>query len=297
MLVPSRARVSVTVAVIAVAILAAFLLFAGMLSQLGADGGPAAARAVLEPPPMKLCEIPPVRCLGDEIYCSELVLFTPAVSAGYEDVPFEGETWSNQYASYIRRDLMMAIQYAAARVACMTSEWKYGNGGPVTLLDMSERDGAIPGTELGAPGHPLGSHTGGRDIDIAYYQVDTPDNHVRPVCPCEENGESVQHCVGEPTLLDAWRTALFIGILFEQPGIRIVGVDGRIGPIIQAHLDRLEEEGILSAETLDHVRLAFETEDGGMGWYHYHHHHFHVSVEANPHAGAAELLDRVWAHP
>jgi hypothetical protein len=278
MLVSSRARVSVAVAGIGCALLGTFAVFFALLPYSVRSVRRVGVRDWPPPSPRRLCEIPPARCSAGAEVCRELVLFAPAVSAGYEDFPNGGETWDDQWASYVRRDLMMAVQYAAAKVACMTSGWTYGNGGPVVLTDMNERDGAIPGTRMGAPSHPRGSHADGNDMDIAYYQVHTPDNRPRPVCPHEVDESSVHHCVGEPDLLDPWRTALFIGLLFEQPGIRLVGVDGRIAPIIEAHLEALELRGLLSTETVDSVRLGYETGDTGRGWYYFHHHHMHVSA-------------------
>jgi hypothetical protein len=264
-----RAKSYLVVAGIGAGLIGAVAAFAAMAAPLDDAPGPG---------PGPECDLPPARCEGAR--CAELIRFTPAVGPGYEDYPYEGETWDDQYASYIRRDLMVAIQYAAAKVACKSSDWRFGNGGPIVLLDMSEQDGAIPGTSRGAPGHPPLSHLGGRDIDLAYYQVNTPDNRVRPVCRFEQAGMPVHHCVGPPTHLDPWRTALFIGVLFEQPGIRVVGVDGRIGPILRARLERLAQDGWLTRETVARTRLVFETQDVGLGWYHFHYNHMHVSVDS-----------------
>ena len=273
MLTPGRPRIVTTVAAIGLSVGGGVLLLAAM-------GGPL---EVASAPARPACDLPPARCTGTAAYCSALVLFSPAIGPGYEDVPSTDGYWHERTSSYLRRDLMIEIQYAAARVACIAAGWP-GNGGPVALLDMSEHDGSIPGSSLGAAGHPPASHLGGRDIDIAYYQVETPDNRVRPVCPYHERGGPVHHCVGWPDRLDARRTALFIGILFERPGIRVVGVDGRIGPRLEAALRRLAEEGVLTPGTLARVRLRYETSDTGLGWYTFHHHHFHVSLADRPSA-------------
>jgi len=204
--------------------------------------------------------------------CDDLVHFSPEKGPGYVDFPLDGEQWGDQYASYLRRDLMMLVQHAAAKVACQARPWDYGNGGPVALGDMSEEDGAIPGTSQGAPGHLGATHQDGRDIDIAYYQVGTPDNHLRAIC--REN----RHCVGPVDKLDPWRTALFIGTLFEHPGVRVVGVDGKAGPVIERAMTRLCQDGWLAAAACSSQRLAYETEDTGRGWYYSHFNHLHVSI-------------------
>ena len=83
-----------------------------------------------------------------------LVPFDPDTGYGYWDYPLNGETETNQYRSYVRRDVMMLVKYAAAMTACQSEGWSFGNGGPLGLGDMSEADGAIPGTSVGSPGHP-----------------------------------------------------------------------------------------------------------------------------------------------
>ena len=44
------------------------------------------------------------------------------------------------------------------------------------------------GASIGQEGHPPGTHVMGRDIDLGYYQIGTPNNRLRPIC---------QHIVGE----------------------------------------------------------------------------------------------------
>jgi len=109
------------------------------------------------------------------------VQFDPPVTEGYVDFPMNGEIWDNQFRSYVRRDLMMLIRYASAKVACTSADWNYGSHAPLGLVDMSEADGSIPGTSIGYPGHPPGTHEDGKDIDAAYYQLYAADNKGRSV--------------------------------------------------------------------------------------------------------------------
>ena len=75
----------------------------------------------------------------------------------------------------------------------------------------------------------------GHDMDIAYYQVGTPNNVLRSVCEHREpNGEDAYHCTDEPVYLDAWRTAVFLAYLHDNPHLRVIGVDGQVGP--RSHL-------------------------------------------------------------
>ncbi len=224
--------------------------------------------------------MPPLQCTGGSSYCAQLVAFEPDHGAGYVDYPENGETWTNQYRSFVRRDVMMMIKYAAAYVDCLGDGWQTGNGQPVGLIDMSESSGAIPGTSVGSPGHPAGTHTGGRDIDVSYFQITSADNRARPVCSHTEGGKEAYHCVGAPTNLDTSRTALFIGALFSHPQLRVIGVDGKVGPLVDASLREHCGNGLLNDLACSRVgkSLAYESTNQGMGWFYFHHHHMHVSL-------------------
>lgn len=234
------------------------------------------------------CTLPPLECTDGAAVCGEVIQFTPDNNPadpgydpmlGYIEYPENGETWTDQYRSFLRRDVIMLIKYAAAKTACLAQAWTYGNGGPVGTIDMSEADGSIPGTSIGSPGHPAGTHTDGFDIDIAYFQVDTIDNAARPVCDHYAGSSEAYHCTEFPHLLDPWRTAMFLAALFEHPDFRVVGVDGKVGPMVELAMDILCTDGWLSGVACNPSQrpMAYEVTDQGWGWYLFHHHHFHVS--------------------
>jgi len=228
-------------------------------------------------------DLPELECTGGEAHCGELVPFDPDYGPGYIDYPENGETWDNQYRSFIRRDTMMMIKYACAYVDCLAADWVVGNGQPLGLIDMSEANGAIPGTSIGQPGHPQGTHTNGNDIDVSYYQVGTGDNRARPICEHHQNGEEAYHCTATPHLLDPWRTALFLGALIKHPHLRVVGADGKAGPILISALRLLCENGWLPDSSCGRSHmLAYEETNQGYGWFHFHHHHMHVSFNRDP---------------
>jgi hypothetical protein len=233
------------------------------------------------------CNLPQLQCDPSTANCAELIQFDPTKGDGYIDYPENGETVANQYRSWLRRDTVMLIKYAAAKVACLAKTWTFGNGGPIGLIDMSEKDGAIPGTSEGQPGHPDGTHVNGRDIDIAYYQVNTRNNAARPICDHTAGGAEQYHCTAPPHLLDPWRTALFIGATYEHPRLRVIGCDGKAGPLIEMAIDKLCEGGWLTGKSCTTKKLAYEIEDQGHGWYRFHHHHIHVSFSGT--AGTAFL--------
>ncbi len=51
-----------------------------------------------------------------EPFCGELVVFEPRQGFGDDDYAINGETSSNQYRSYIRRDVAMLVKYVTTRV-------------------------------------------------------------------------------------------------------------------------------------------------------------------------------------
>jgi hypothetical protein len=236
------------------------------------------------PGPGPACpDLPPRDCTGGT--CDDLGQFDPHVTAHYDDYPINGETAANQYRSWARRDLRMLLDYATAKVLCKAADWDTGIGGPLGFGDMSEMDGAIPGTSIGEPGHPAGTHVNGRDIDLAYYQLGTADNRLRPICTHITGGADQYHCTADPHLLDVWRSALFLGAVFESSRVRVVGVDGRAGPILEEAIAELCATGWITEAACENVALAYETTDMGFGWFYFHHHHMHISLNAT---GVAE---------
>jgi len=192
----------------------------------------------------ELSPLPPLLCDAAVEQCDQLVAFEPDVGEGYIDYDINGETADNQYRSYIRRDVMYAVKYAAAKVWRISASWTEGNGTPIGLGDMSESDGSIPGTSIGMPGHPEGTHENGTDFDTSYYQLSaSPDNFFRSVCP-----NAPYSCTGPPDILDAQRTALLIAAFAEHPNFRAAFVDSLIKPVLSQALDDLVNDGIVSPE-------------------------------------------------
>ncbi len=223
-------------------------------------------------------ELPPLSCTGDTGYCTELIPFEPDEGPGYWDFPIPGETAEDQSYSYLRRDAVILIKYAAAKVACKTADWDYGNFAPLGLGDMSEADGSTPGTNIGSLRHPPKTHENGNDIDTAYFQLFSPDNLLRPVGDSYIGIEDQFHIIDDPYALDVWRTALFIAYLSEHPDLRVVGVDGQIGLLLEPALDQLVTLGWIDEVLRESIPLAYEVVDHGYGWYRFHHTHMHMSM-------------------
>jgi hypothetical protein len=214
------------------------------------------------------CELPPRDCIHD---CATLIR-APESGVGYEDVPLDDEQTPETSTSYVRRDVMMLVAYATAKVACDAP-----GAGLLALGDMSDREGRTPGTAKGRVRHPATTHVDGRDIDMAYFQTGTVDQHLRPVCEHRIAGENQRHCVAPPTTLDAWRTALLVGALFESTRVRVVGVDGQVAPLLLGAIGAACAFGKIERDACARVSLGFEIVDEGRGWFYAHHNHLHVS--------------------
>jgi len=232
------------------------------------------------PGPVPACaNLPSWQCAGTEAFCGQILPFDPVTGPGYWNYPINGETANNQYRSFARRDMILLIKYAAAAVECLSAGWSFGNRQPLGLGDMSESNGAIPGTSINSPGHPAGTHVNGHDMDLAYFQVVAADNRLREVCPHITNGQDQLHCTAPPTDLDIWRSALFIGLLHSTPQLRVIGVDGQIGPMVESAVTQLCSGGWLNNDACNGgLSLAYETTDMGRGWFLFHLHHLHVSI-------------------
>ena len=66
-----------------------------------------------------------------------------------------------------------------------------------------------------------------------------------------------------------WRTALYLGKLHDSPYLQVIGVDGKAGADIMAAFAQLCAGGYLEGRVCEQGqdRLAYETENEGMGWY------------------------------
>tara|TARA_B100001989_G_scaffold229877_2_gene187544 strand:- start:1021 stop:1536 length:516 start_codon:yes stop_codon:yes gene_type:complete len=169
----------------------------------------------------------------------------------------------------------MVLKYATAMVKCM-----YPGTANLGFGDMSMQNGGTPADTSGRLRHPQGTHVKGNDIDLAYYQVNTPNNYLRAVCQHTTNGQDQYHCVAQPHLLDPVKTAYFLAKILEYGSVRVIGVDGKIGPLIEAEMTKLHQKGLIHKSILDQFKngsVTWEETDKGRGWFRFHHHHAHIS--------------------
>lgn len=170
---------------------------------------------------------------------------------------------------------MTYVKYAAASVNCV-----YPGTAWVGLGDMSMQNGGTPADTAGNLRHPASTHTQGRDMDIGYFQINQADNDLRPICVHVENGQDKYHCVQTPNILDATKTAFFISKLLESNSVRVIGVDGKVGPLLKTAMQTLFNNGMIAKPILDlfnNGAVTWEEKDEKRGWFLFHHHHLHVS--------------------
>ena len=81
----------------------------------------------------------------------------------------------------------------------------------------------------------------------------------------------------EPVSLDAWRTALFVGLLQDTSEVRVIGTDGLVALELLAAINDLCASGWLTTSACTTPGLAYELNDLGAGWYRGFNDRLHVS--------------------
>ena len=101
-------------------------------------------------------------------------------------------------------------------------------------------------------------------MDIGYYQLGTSDNYLRSICEHVSGGQDQYHCVGEPTSLDVWRTALVLAKMHDNPNLRVIGVDGKAGLLVTSAITQMCNQGWISGNACTNLKLAYEVTDEGI---------------------------------
>lgn len=209
--------------------------------------------------------------------CSELIPFpgsfdpasAEAKAAGYYITTFK------QY-SYLRRHIVMLVQHAACEVM-----HRYPGTTPLALQDMSQADGHTPGTDVGAPRHPAGTHTGS-DIDISYYQTDgANDNQIVCGDGSDTNPNGVPgrwndgyFCTTTKNIVDWPRETWFFAKMADTPLVRVFGIDQTFPDSFRSAFASFLSAGLVDKAAYDRMSiLGF----GAAGGWQYHHHHSHMS--------------------
>ncbi len=213
-----------------------------------------------------LCNNLPSRHCTDPT-CAQIIAFSPTADNGY--IALHGSAFS-----WLRRDAVTFVKHATALVGCV-----FPNTPPLGLGDMSMQGGQTP-AQNGQLRHPQGTHVNGTDIDLAYYQTNTANNHLRAICEHYTNGQDQYHCVAQPTILEPKRTAFFLAAILASGRVRVIGVDGKVGPKLLTAMDELVRDGLISPTAQQRFKsgtITWEETDTQRGWFLFHHHHAHIS--------------------
>ena len=197
----------------------------------------------------------------DGLECQEDCYRIMQFPAPHADDDYLFDTWAEFRNA--RRELIMLIRYALDQ-----TYKRYPETNPLGLIDMSERNGATPGTAYDSLRHPEGTHIQGNDMDIAYFQTGA-NNHARPVC-----ANDGYFCTSDTNTMDAEVTAYFMAQIYASGRLRVIGVDTKLADDLEAAALSLYEQGAISLVQKNKFqnRMAY-----GEGWP-FHHHHMHVSL-------------------
>jgi hypothetical protein len=223
---------------------------------------------------------PDWHCTGEN--CGELIQMpgpteiNEAAEAGY----FIWGGLASFYRRWIRRDVALIVSYAACEV-----HRQFPDADPLGLGDMSEENGAIPGTSKGHPAHPEGTHTDGYDMDVAYYQTDGT-NELQSVCgdgsdtnPNNKPGKynDGSFCTTTENIVNWPQQVYFFAKLFEAERLRVLGIDQQLVSDLGAELKKQREAGLISDKIFADFndRIAW----GAAGGWEYHFHHVHLSFQ------------------
>jgi hypothetical protein len=178
---------------------------------------------------------------------------------------------------WARREVIMYLRYALYEV-----QQQFPGTNPLGIIDISQRDGLTPGTDIGSLRHPETTHSQGGNIDVAYYQT-VSDNGARIICDAESGSNDGYFCdpsAVDTHIVDLQRTTYFIAKLSCLPDcdntrFRVAGVDHVIGPLIEETALQLKDNKIISDDEYNNLSnmLAY-----GEGWP-FHHHHIHLSFK------------------
>jgi hypothetical protein len=197
----------------------------------------------------------------------------------YPNDPYVGDGLRPQTPAnyrWARRELLMLVRYAMHE-----TQIRHAGTKALGVGDISERNGAIPGTDNGLPRHPAGTHMQGTDVDIAYFHTlaaggQAPFNDIRAIC--DANGGSHDELSCDPSaasthIVDLPRQVSFLAKLLVSDRIRVVGVDEVIGPLLLAEADaQFEVNQITEAEhNAFGTKLAFNPAAGWVRLFQYMH--------------------------
>ncbi len=253
------------------------------------------------------------------IHYNEMWLFpdSPELMAGYRVLAKDGPGGADGDRAF-RWAGAQAVAFV--RLAAYETEKILGKGNhPMPVFDLSAENGDTPvGFSADKPPvgrHPGGSHDGGLNLDLGYYQTSleglyfSPDhsactNHFKAPKKKGEKPKDAYICNGPADRLDVPRQAFFMlqlfrmnRDLFKGEFLEQIGMDWEIQKAIVDQLTKWVTEGKYGArlQDLDDMK-AICTADRFEGWAGSHHHHLHlrlrhISLYGKHRAGFQQLFE------
>ena len=217
---------------------------------------------------------PDWQCEGET--CNDIVEVPGSVQAVSASSILGGYYIAHPRYRYLRRDLAQLVAYATCMVAT-----RFPGTQPLGLLDLSQRDGHTPGTDVGELRHPETTHEGS-DLDVSYYATNGINNG-RIMCgngtDTNENGVAGTYndgyrCTTEANVVDWPREAYFFAMMATSPSVRVFGVDETFADDFETELGRQLTDGMITQE--QHDRALMLGTGSADGW-DFHMHHSHMS--------------------
>ncbi len=194
-----------------------------------------------------------------------------------------GPAYTTSGSLWATRELAMIVRYAIHAV-----QEAFPGTAPLGIGDISMPDGTTP------QGHPNGTHYLGSNIDIAYYireDVQGPYGNMcyRQICcdapmndwSCVDtnpNSAGYGTCVAgsENThIVDIPRTAMLIAKIAGTGRLRVVGVEAKIEADLDAALDDLVTQGLITEAEKNAALAHMATANDHSSWiWHFNHMHF-----------------------
>lgn len=134
----------------------------------------------------------------------------------------------------------------------------------IGVADLSQEDGQIPGTDVGAPRHPAPSHSNGFSVDLTYFRKDGRTLEDSPACPSKTR----EFCEG-PHDVDVMPTAQLFALLARTERLVQIIIDPMMEADLAGALETLAKTGTPGAA------IASKLLTSGIP---FHADHFHVSV-------------------
>ncbi len=205
-------------------------------------------------------------CLEDCARLLQLPLPNDAARDGY--TTRSSTVFRYQYG---RRDLLMYVRHAAARVAELGMA-------PIIPEDFSQWDGQTPGIDVGSPRHA--SHQRGKDVDISLHGLDGR-NEWRSYCDAVRGADGRECTPGSITNYDGAANATWFGDIFASGRVTMCFLDEELIPATVVGA----EEASLLGELDEAVVPLF---DDGVHLQHWpnHDNHIHVRVSESASIGA-----------